>query len=106
MGIRDRCAYTSEYCSTGDVAGNVSENPNGIGYISLSVLSDMVAAVAIDGVPCTAETVRNKSYPLQRPVFLVTKRNSGIPAAAQGFLDFAFSPEAADYIAMAGVVPP
>lgn len=105
-GVRDRCAYTSEYCSTGDVTGNVAGNPNGIGYVSMAALSGAVAAVALDGAACTAETVREGAYPLWRPLLLVTRRGGTLSEAARGFLEFAAGPEAADYIALAGVVPP
>ena len=106
VGVRDRCAYTSEYCSSGDVAGNVAGNPNGIGYASMAVLSGAVAAVALDGVECGLETVRDGRYPLWRPMLLVTRRDSKLPEAAQGFLDFASGPEAGAYNALAGAVPP
>ena len=106
VGVRDRCAYTNEYCSAGDVAGNVAGNPNGIGYVSMAALSDKVKTVTLDGAACTAESIREGVYALQRPMLLVTKRGKSLSEAAQGFLDFAASPEAGAYIALAGAVPP
>lgn len=103
-GVGGRCVYTNEYCSNGDVAGNVAGNPNGIGYVSMAVLSDAVRAIELDGGVCTAETVRNGDYPLQRPMLLVTKGE--LSGTAQKFLDFASSAEARTYIALAGAVPP
>lgn len=105
-GVRDRCAYTCVYCSTGDVTGNVAGNPNGIGYVSLAALSGAVAAVQLDGAACTAETVRSGAYPLWRPMLLVTRRGGELSEAAQVFLEFAFSSEAEAYITLAGAVPP
>ena len=103
VGVRDRCIYTSEYCSTGDVTGNVAGNPNGIGYVSMAALSAAVSAVTLDGADCTAETLRNGGYPIQRPMLLVTK--GGLSEAARDFLDFASSAEAEKYIILAGAVP-
>lgn len=103
-GVRDRCAYTNEYCSTGDVAGNVAGNPNGIGYVSMSALSGAVRAVTLDGAACTAEAVRSGAYPLRRPLLLVT--GGGLSGAAREFLDFSVSREAEAYITLAGAVPP
>lgn len=105
-GVRDRCAYTNEYCSTGDVAGNVAGNPNSIGYVSLSAVSGAVKAVALDGAACEPEAVRDGRYPISRPMLLVTKRDGKISEAARDFLDFALSAEAERYIALAGAVPP
>lgn len=106
VGVRDRCAYTNEYCSTGDVAGSVASNPNGIGYVSLAAVSGAVKAVALDGAACAPEAVRDGSYPISRSMLLVTKRGGGLSEAARAFLDFALSAEAERYIAMAGAVPP
>ena len=93
LGIVDRCAYTNEYCSTGDVTGNVASNPNAIGYVSRSAVNGTVAAVAADRV-------------LQRPFLLVTKEAAPLSEAAEAFLQFARSAEAAPYIRLAGVRPP
>lgn len=106
VGVRDRCVYTCEYCSTGDVTGNVAGNPNGIGYSSMAALNGAVAAAALDGTACTAETVRNGTYPLRRPMLLVTRRDGKRTEAARAFLDFAFSAEAEAYITLAGAAPP
>ena len=106
VGVRDRCAYTNEYCSTGDVAGNVAGNPNSIGYVSLAAVSEAVTAVELDGAACGLETVRDGSYPIRRPMLLVTKRGGKLSKAAREFLDLALSTEAEAYISMAGAVPP
>ena len=105
-GVVDRCAYTNEYGSSGDVVGNVATNPNAIGYTSLASLGDTVAALTVDGVACTEKTVKDGSYPIQRPFLLVTREGAPLSAAAQAFLDFALSGEAAPYVSRAGAVAP
>lgn len=106
LGVTDRCAYTNEYSSTGDVVGNVATNPNAIGYASLPAVGEGVSPLKVDGVACSEETVRDGSYPIQRPFLLVTKEGAALGEAAQAFIDFALSDEAADYIARAGAVAP
>lgn len=106
VGVEDACRYTSEYSSTGDIIGNVASNPNGIGYVSLSGVGDTVKALSVGGVPCTEATVRDGSYPIQRPFLMVTRKDAQLSAAAQAFLDFAVSDAAADYIALGGAVAP
>ena len=77
-----------------------------IGYASLSAVDETVAAVKVDGVAPSEETVKDGSYTLQRPFVMVTKDGVELSAAAQGFLGFVMSDEAAQYITMAGVVAP
>lgn len=106
IGVSGACRYTSEYSSTGDIIGNVSQNPNGIGYTSLSGVGGGVKALRVEGAPCTGEAIRSGSYPIQRPFLLVTSRNAPLSPAAQSFLDFALSGDAAAYIALGGAVAP
>ena len=106
IGVTGRCAYRNEYGSTGDVTGNVSANPNAIGYVSLASVRGGVSLVAVDGAACTEETVRDGAYPIRRPFLLVTRQDEPLSEAAQAFLDYALSPEVADYIARAGAIAP
>lgn len=106
LGVVDRCACRNEYCSTGDIVGNVASNPNAIGYVSLSAVNDSVKALTVDGTACTPETVRKGSYPICRPFLLVTRRGGAVSEAAGAFLRFAESEEARSYLAMAGTAAP
>lgn len=93
LGVVDRCTYTNEYCSAGDVAWNVAGNPNAIGYVSRAAAGDGTAAVAVD-------------LPLRRPFLLVTREGGPRGEAAGAFLAFAESGEAAAYLRLAGAEPP
>lgn len=106
LGVTDRCDYTNEYGSSGDVVGNVSGNPNAIGYTSLASVGSTVSALAVEGAACTEETVRSGAYPIQRPFLLVTREGEALSPAAQAFLDYACGGEAGPYIARAGAVAP
>ena len=106
VGVEDACAYTNEYSSTGDVIGAVASNPNAIGYASLSAVDESVTAVKVGGVECSEATVADGSYAIQRPFVMVTVEGKELSAEAQAFLDYAMSPEVADYIAAAGAVSP
>ncbi|MBD5148966.1 MAG: phosphate ABC transporter substrate-binding protein [Oscillibacter sp.] len=102
LGVTDRCAYRNEYCSTGDVVGNVAANPNAIGYVSLSSVNGTVKALSVDGVRCRLDTVRDGTYPICRPFLLVTREGTALSEEAGAFLDFAESEEVEPYLAMAG----
>ena len=103
-GTKDACAYRQELTSTGDVINTVSQNPNAIGYASLSAVGESVKALTVGGVAATEDTVRDGSYVVQRPFVLVTKKGTELSPAAQAFFDYAISPEVADIIANAGAV--
>ena len=103
-GTKDACAYRQELTSTGDVINTVSQNPNAIGYASLSAVGESVKALTVGGVKATEATVKDGSYVVQRPFVLVTKEGTDLSPAAQAFFDYAISPEVADIIANAGAV--
>jgi len=102
---KDACQYRQELTSTGDVIASVAQNPNAIGYASLSSVKDTVKAISVGGVTATEDTIRDGSYAIQRPFLLVTRKDKKLSGAAQKFFDFALSAEARDLISGAGAVP-
>ena len=103
-GTEEACQYRQELTSTGDVIATVSQNPNAIGYASLSAVKDTVKALSVGGVAPSEDTVKDGSYLIQRPFVLVTKDGVTLSPAAQAFFDYATSAEAAPIIAEAGAV--
>ena len=103
-GTEEECQYRQELTSTGDVIATVSQNPNAIGYASLSAVKDTVKALSVGGVAPSEDTVKDGSYLIQRPFVLVTKDGVTLSPAAQAFLDYALSADAAPIIAQAGAV--
>ena len=103
-GTKDACQYRQELTSTGDVINTVSQNPDAIGYASLSAVGDSVKALTVGGVEATEATVKDGSYVVQRPFVLVTKEGTKLSPAAQAFFDYALSADAASIIAAASAV--
>ncbi|MEG1594673.1 MAG: phosphate ABC transporter phosphate-binding protein, partial [Oscillibacter sp.] len=64
-----------ELTSTGAVIEAVKNNPNAIGYASLSAVEGQegIRAITVGGVACTENTVLDGSYAIQRPFVLFTK---------------------------------
>ena len=102
---KDLCKYRQELTSTGDVITTVSTNPDAIGYASLASVKDSVKALTVDGVTATEATIKDGSYPIQRPFVLVTKDGVALSETAQSFFDYATSGDASEVIAAAGCVP-
>ena len=104
-GAEGACKYRQELTSNGAVLTAVAENPNAIGYVSLSSVKDTVKAIPVGGVAPSEATIKDGSYAVQRPFVLVTKEGVALSETAQAFFDFATSPAANEIITAAGVVP-
>lgn len=104
-GTKDKCKYSQELTSTGDVVQTVSGNPNAIGYASVASVNDTVKMVSVEGVKPTTETIQDGEYKVQRNFVLVTKKDTALSKAAQDFFDFATSEQADSLITEAGAVP-
>jgi phosphate transport system substrate-binding protein len=72
--------------SNGQVRTTVSTTPDAIGYLSFGFLGDDTRPVQIDGVEPTVGNVLNGSYPIFRPLNMLT--NGAPNELAQAFLDF------------------
>ncbi len=83
--------------SNGQVRTTVSTTPNAIGYISFGFLDDSTRPVPIDGVDPTVDNVKNDSYPIARPLNMLT--NGAPNEAAQAFLDFILSDAGQEIVA-------
>ena len=59
--------------STGAVQQAVSQDPNAIGFISFASLNNQTKALSFNGVTCSATTIADGSYTLQRPFTFLTK---------------------------------
>ena len=104
VGGNDACQYRQELTSTGDVIATVAQNPDAIGYASLSAVKDTVKALTVGGVAPSEDTVKDGSYVVQRPFVLVTKDGEALSEAAQAFYDYALDPAQAELIGKAGAV--
>ena len=104
-GTADKCKYTNELTSTGEVIANVASNPNAIGYVSLSAVDKTVKAVTVDNVAPSEEAVLDGTYKIQRNFNFIVSESKTLSAAAQAFVDFASSADASKLIAGAGAVP-
>ena len=72
LEIEDACAYANELDSTGAVMAKVASTPGSIGYVSLDVVDDTVAAIKLDGVEPTEENIKAGTYALSRPFVMAT----------------------------------
>lgn len=75
--------------SNGSIRTTVSTTPYSIGYLSFGYLDDTVKSISIDGVAPTEPNAADGSYPIVRPLNMLT---NGEPTGnVKAFLDFILS---------------
>ncbi len=75
--------------SNGVLRETVASKPKAIGYVSKGYVNNSIKEVKYNGVAPTVQTAKDKTYPLARYLYLITK---GQPSgAAKGFIDFVLS---------------
>ncbi len=77
--------------SNGQVRTAVATTPNSIGYLSFGFLDGSVKTVKVNDVEPTVDNVKNGSYPIVRPLNLLT--NGAPDELSQAFIDFILSDE-------------
>ncbi|MBE9166216.1 phosphate ABC transporter substrate-binding protein [Pleurocapsales cyanobacterium LEGE 06147] len=87
----------------------VEGNPNAIGYVSIGTAefsindSIPIKLLPLNGIAATSENVQNETFPLSRPLNLVTKTQpQGLDKA---FIEFAQSPQVHDIVQQQEFVP-
>jgi len=89
--------------SNGAMVQAVIGNPLALGYVGMGYLGPQIKALAVDGIPASAASVRSGKYPLSRPLFLITR---GQPQGAlKRFLDFVQGPLGREIAVEEGFVP-
>lgn len=87
----------------------VAGNPSAIGYVSVGTAEfesgngSPIKLLPMDGIAATVKNVRNGSFPLSRPLNLVTK--TAPQGLAKRFIDFASSKEVYDIVEAQYFVP-
>jgi len=99
----DAASTMQEFSSNGAVQQAVAQTPGAIGYVSLEFVDDSVKAFTLSGVAPTVENVINGSYPINRPLLMIT--NGEPTGLAKKFLEFILSDEGQTIIAENGFVP-
>jgi len=110
FGLKDKILPSAVVIGpNGQAITIVAGNPYAIAYVSIgsaAVAEEQgtpIHRLSLDGIAATVENVGNASYPLMRPLNLVTK---GAPTGlAKAFVDFVRSPEGQAIVAKEDFVP-
>ncbi|RPJ11341.1 MAG: phosphate ABC transporter substrate-binding protein, partial [Desulfobacteraceae bacterium] len=89
--------------SNGAMKSAISQDPYGIGYVSVGHIDSSVAPVSFDGVIPTIQTVKEGRYTISRGLYSNTKE---APAGlTKKFIDFLYTPEGHKIIERNGFIP-
>jgi phosphate transport system substrate-binding protein len=107
MNKENFTATMLEKNSNGAVQQTIGQTPGAIGYVGLGYVDNTVKAVPIvvNGTPiqATIGTVIGKTYPISRPLLMITQ---GPPAGlARSYIDFILSPAGQKIVTEEGFVP-
>ncbi len=82
---------------------SVKGNPRAIGYCSFGELSSDVKALKINGVAPSIATIKDKSYPVQRPFLLITRGDPTSPAVIE-FIKYVTGKDGQDILTKSNLV--
>lgn len=104
MKKRDYAPSSQKLAGNEQIAQEVGNNANGIGYVGLAYAKARgVKVLPIDGTTPSKESVLAKSYPYARPTFYYT---DGEPSGAiKEFIDFTLSDGGQKIVEQVGFVP-
>lgn len=89
--------------SNGSIRTTISTTPYSIGYLSFGYLDETVKTISIGGVAPTEPNAADGSYPIVRPLNMLT---NGEPAGAvKAFLDFILSEAGQKLVVEDGYIP-
>jgi phosphate transport system substrate-binding protein len=104
MKKRDYAPDSQKMAGNEQIAQEVGQNPNGVGYVGLAYTkASGIKVIPIDGAAPSKESVLTKKYPYARPTFYYT---NGEPAGlAKQFVDFTVSDAGQKIVEQVGFVP-
>lgn len=92
--------------ATGAIVMEISQNRNAIGYIGIAYLDESVKSIDLKtdsgSISPSAENVKNKAYPLARPLYVYTDGQPTGPA--KEFIDFILSPAGQAIVSEVGYI--
>ncbi|OGQ82013.1 MAG: hypothetical protein A2289_07810 [Deltaproteobacteria bacterium RIFOXYA12_FULL_58_15] len=89
--------------SNGTIREAVASNPDAIGYLSIGLVNDRVKSISYAGVVASNENVKNGTYPLARPIFLLTKGEQS--PMVREFIDFVMADASQRVLEKEGLIP-
>jgi len=89
MNSRDYGTDSQKMAGNEQIAAEVANNPNGIGYVGLAYIDTRGVKV----LPVNGSAPDSKNYPLARPLYYLINKGKALSPLANDFIGFTMSPE-------------
>lgn len=83
----------------------IRQNPGAIGYIGLGQIDNTVKNLEVDGISPDFKTVRERVYPISRPLYMITNGTPKPGSAIYAYVTYYLTKEAHKIVLEAGFVP-
>jgi phosphate transport system substrate-binding protein len=104
MDGEDYGDQTQKMAGNEQIAAEVANNPNGVGYVGLAYINTPgVKVLKVNGALPSVKTVNDGSYVLARPLFYLT--NGEPTGLTKQFVDFTLGPKGQEVVADVKFVP-
>jgi len=100
--IAKNCEYVG---SNGAIRQRVQSTQTAIGYVGIGFLDRTVKALSINGVQPTPETVKDGSYPIARPLYMITNDYPRMGSHLYRFITLYLSKKGQTMIEEIGFIP-
>ncbi len=89
--------------SNGAMKGAISQDPHGIGYVSVGHIDDSIVPVAFNGIEPSMENVKSGKFSIARGLYSNTKGEA--TGLVKKFIDYLYTDEGQQIIAEKGFIP-
>jgi phosphate transport system substrate-binding protein len=100
--IVKNCEYVG---SSGAIRSRVQGTNNAIGYVGIGFIDNTVKALEVNGIYPTLETVKKGSYPVARPLYMVTKDYPALGSHLYQFINLYLSKKGQEIVNEIGFIP-
>lgn len=101
MSSRDYSENSQKMAGNEQIANEVANNPNGIGYVGLAYINTPgVKVLSINGV-----SPNSSEYPLARPLYYLVNGNKELSALARMFIDFTLNADGQNVVKKVHLLP-
>jgi phosphate transport system substrate-binding protein len=102
----EKIVKTSEYVgSSGAIRQRVQSTPNALGYVGIGFIDKTVKALPVNGVDPSSETVKKGSYPIARPLYMVTNDYPRMGSDLYQFVTLYLTQKGQEIIEEVGFIP-
>lgn len=100
--IAKNCEYVG---SNGGIRSRVQSTPNAIGYMGIGFIDTSVKALEVNGIYPSPATVKKGTYPVSRPLYLVTKDYPALGSHLFRFINIYLTAKGQEIVEQIGFIP-